>query len=133
MTTISDPLASMLAELVGYIGTTVTGFGGRVSTTYPQIPVTAPECVLDVVAGPERQCLTFDEGRHLVRISIIHTDDHQRDVMLGQVRMALKNAGTSLTICHYAGVESMSPSIYDETIQAFRRDLDVSIVTITQR
>jgi hypothetical protein len=126
-------LVAALTELIAFIGAGVPGFGGQVSATYPQQPVTSPECVIDAPARNQKRGLTADSDAYLFRISSIDTDQLECDTLLDQVETALKNAGTTLTVCHYGGVESMSPSLYDSDIQAFRRDLDVSIVTITTR
>lgn len=109
----------------------VTGFGGRIFSVYPRQAQDYPCCVVDTPARVQYRRIKQNVETMMMRISAIDTDALNVDTLTDAVENCLEAA--TLTSTSYHGVQSQSPLIWDETISAFRRDLDVKIRIIQNR
>ncbi len=118
-------------DIISALSSGISAFGGRVFAIYPRIAVDYPCCVVDTPARTQYRRIGQNIDTLMMRISSIDTDPLNVDTFTDAVESCLE--GATLTSTSYHGVQSVSPLIWDETIAAFRRDLDVKIRIIQNR
>lgn len=125
-----SPIVTAQGEIITAL-MNVSGFSNRVYSVYPKQATDYPCCVVDTPARVQYRRIAQNVNTMMMRISCIDTDPLNVDTLTDAVESYLE--GATLTNTSYHGVQSQSPLIWDETISAHRRDLDVKIRIIQNR